>query len=1673
MHAVTSRLARRSGAVTAAALTAVAVSFAGVGPAWGAVSPTSQVIINEVYGAGGNAGAVLTNDYIELYNTGTTAVDVSGWSVQYASAAGTNWSGLIPLTGSIAAQSYYLVQGSSGGTAGTALPTAQATGAVNLSGTTGNVALASSATKLACLTTACAADPVVVDLVGFGAGQAFAGTAPAPAPSATTSIFRTAFANTANNVADFVAGTPTPQAGSSTPPVDPPVDPPAATPATIPAIQGTGAASTLLGQSVVTDGVVTAVYPTGGLFGFAIQTPGSGGDTDVTGRTASDGLFVYQVSGGAPTVTVGQHVQVTGTVAEFNGLTQITVPNATGYTVLADTVAPVAPVAAAWPTTDAARETLESMLFAPTGDYTVTNTYSTGQYGEVGLAFGTTPLLQSTEVGAPGSAEAIATTASNAARGVVLDDGASTNFLNSANTSQTPPYVSLTDPVRVGALAEFNKPVIVDYRNNTWKLNPTTQVTSTTLGADRTTFKNTRTAAPDVAALATADLTVASFNVLNYFTTLGSTFGGCTAYNDRAGVGITTNTCNAANGPRGAWDAASLQRQQDKIVAAINATDADVTGLMEIENSATVDGAAATDEALATLVDALNAGAGSTRWAFVPSSTDLPDPAGLDVITNAIIYQPASVVRVGDSRALGDQSDTGEAFVNAREPIGQAFAPAAGGEPFFVAVNHLKSKGSAGPLPGDADAGDGQGASNASRVAQTTAIAAWVPTVLASYADPITDVALLGDFNAYTQEDPLQVLYAAGYTDAASALAPGEYSYSFSGLAGSLDHVLLNDGFLARATGADIWNINSGEALALEYSRYNSHGSLFYDTTPYRSSDHDPVVVGLAANATVPLNLLNINDFHGRIDANTVKFAGTVEQLRDAGGADNTLFLSAGDNIGATLYASASAKDQPTIDVLNALELKSSAVGNHEFDQGFADLTDRVINNAAPNAKWNYLGANVYLKGTTTPALDEYALHTVNGVRVGVIGVITQETPALVSPGGITTLDFGDPVDAVNRVAAQLSDGDAANGEADVLIAEYHEGAGAGTAENATLEQEIAAGGAFAKIVTQTDATVDAIFTGHTHKQYAWSAPVPGTTTGATRPVLQTGSYGEFIGQVVLTVDQGTGAVLAHTEANVKRTTVADATLVAAYPNVAAVKVITDAAIAAAAVTGNVEVGKVLADITTAYTPNLDPTKPPVRDDRASESTLGNLVANALRDSLADPVRGGAEIGVVNPGGLRADLLYSPDGVVTVAEANAVLPFLNNLNTTSLTGAQFKVLLEQQWQRDALGNVPSRPYLQLGLSDNVSYTYDAALPEGSRITSISVNGAPIDAAASYRIGTFSFLVTGGDNFRVFTQGTDTRDSGLVDRDAWISYLTTNSPVSPDFARHAVAVTGIPASVGTGEQVTLGVSKLDLTSLGSPANSALTATWEGSAAAPTNVAVAAGAATVVAVVPDDVVGNATLVLVASPSGTTVRVPITVTKTLTATQTTLSLSKTSVTYGSDVTAKVTVTGATTGQVTVSWGSGSKTVALVKGAATTKLPTDLVAGTYTVTATFGGTADAAPSTSAGVTLTVTGRASEVRASLVPSTVFQGLPAVVLASVRTGGRVATGQVTVTVDGVLVATKALVLGSAVVVLPSNLAVGKHEVAVSYLGNPTTAPSVDTETLTVKKWSHWGLWGNR
>ncbi|WP_068261118.1 bifunctional metallophosphatase/5'-nucleotidase [Janibacter limosus] len=569
----------------------------------------------------------------------------------------------------------------------------------------------------------------------------------------------------------------------------------------------------------------------------------------------------------------------------------------------------------------------------------------------------------------------------------------------------------------------------------------------------------------------------------------------------------------------------------------------------------------------------------------------------------------------------------------------------------------------------------------------------------------------------------------------------------------------------------------------------------------------DPVDPGGIDPALTTVNLLNINDFHGRIDTDGTGASGkalacTVVTTRAALGEDSTALLSAGDNIGASPFTSASQEDLPTITFLNALGLKASAVGNHEFDRGFSDLTGRVDQ----AADYEQLGANVYERGTSNPALSEYEIVEVDGIKVGVVGAITQQTPSLVTPTGVAGLDFGDPVAAVNRVAAQLKDGDATNGEADVVVAEYHEGATEGDSLS-TFDDQVRAGGAFAAIANDTGAEVDAIFTGHTHKGYAWDAPAP--DGDGTRPIIQSNSYGDTLGQLQLGIDPATGEVVEYSATNIA---VEDATdECAANPVYTTAAGIVDDAVAEGNELGKQVIGEVTDNITTAH-------KDGERDDRLRESTLGNLTADIWLDALNQPGRSGADIGIMNSGGLRDELLYEPTGSeepgeVTYAEAAAINPFANTMMTVDLTGTQFVTLLEQQWQPEG----SSRPFLKLGLSDNVSYTYDPDAALGERVTAVSVDDAPIDADGTYTVASGSFLIGGGDNFAVLAEGTNATDTGLIDTDAFVNYFSRHDSVSPDFRKQAIAVTDAPSEITTGDEVSFTASDLDLTSLGSPTN----------------------------------------------------------------------------------------------------------------------------------------------------------------------------------------------------------------------------------------------------------------
>ncbi|MDO4898957.1 MAG: ExeM/NucH family extracellular endonuclease, partial [Rothia sp. (in: high G+C Gram-positive bacteria)] len=593
----------------------------------------------------------------------------------------------------------------------------------------------------------------------------------------------------------------------------------------IAAIQGEGAVSPLNGKTVTTRGVVTAVYPEGGIRGYYIQTEGTGGDASRS--SASDGIFIYSPSTVA-SVSQGQFLEVTGTVSEHQGQTQIAVTQAADMKLLAEPFTPISPVTEALPEDETGRESLEGMLVQPTGPITVTDNYNTNRYGEIGLVNGTQPLRTATDVIAPG-ADAIAYEANNAAKAFVLDDGATIDYTRGGKDVPLP-YLSEQPPLRVGAQLTFTHPVVLSYSFDAWRLQPTSQITGASdPAALPATWTNTRSAAPAL----TSPQTASSFNVLNYFTTLGDTVAGCKFYTDRANTPITVSGSCAV---RGAATLASFERQESKIVKAINAIDTSVLSLEEIENSL-VTGGKDRDEALNTLVAALNEDAGYQKWAAVPSPSVLPTTE--DVIRTAFIYQPAEVKPVGESEILDSP-----AFANARQPLAQVFAPVNAtmlydDEVFVAIVNHFKSKGSGSGK--NADQGDGQGASNADRVAQAKAL---IEFAHEQQEEAHThNVLLLGDFNSYTQEDPMRLFYKAGYTNLGEQFGAGN-TYLHGGRVGSLDHILASPSMTQKVTEAQVWNVNSTESIAHEYSRYNYNVSNLYENNEFRSSDHDPVLVG-------------------------------------------------------------------------------------------------------------------------------------------------------------------------------------------------------------------------------------------------------------------------------------------------------------------------------------------------------------------------------------------------------------------------------------------------------------------------------------------------------------------------------------------------------------------------------------------------------------------------------------------------------------------------------------------------------------------------------------------------------------------------------------------------------------------------------------------------------------
>ena len=791
-------------------------SLLAAGIALPAAASPSGVVVSQVYGGGGNAGATLKNDFIELFNAGSSPVSLAGWSVQYNSTTGTGTWQKTELTGVVLQpRQYYLVQ-EAFGTGGTQdLPTPDAIGTIAMGSTGGKVALVSSTAPLV------GDKPVsdtIVDLVGFGSANYYEGAGAAPAPSNTTSDQRSAggCTDTDQNAGDFATGAPNPR-NTASPAGTCSGDGP--TVRTIMEIQGSGATSPYVGEAVQTSGVVTRVNNNG----FFLQDPVGDGD-DAT----SDGIFVY--TGAAPSVSVGQLVQFTAVISEFNtgaadnadtAAHPVTELTGVGSLQVLSSGHVIAPKLIALPElVNDDLEHVEAMLVTLAGPLTASQNYFQGRYGQVTLS-ANGRMQTPTNRFRPGTPEAIALADSNARSRIILDDGTSQQ-----NPDPTP-YLGEDDTLRAGDTVPSVTGVI-DYglatSSNTgygdYRIHPTEAVVFSR--------DNPRAAAP---APQPGNLKLASFNVLNYFTT----FTDGTDVFGNTGQGCLLDGVSSPGNCRGASNLAEFERQRTKIIEAIAAIDADALGLMEMQNNGAT--------AVGNLVEGLNAKMGAGTYAVVG------DPAGgtgSDAIKVAMIYKPARLLPAGPS-----QTDT-DAIHN-RPPLAQTFA-ALNGERFTLVVNHLKSKGSCPAAddpdyPGNFDAGDGQGCWNARRVLQAQRTANWVAS-LASGAG--TDRALLlGDMNSYAQEDPVIAFADGGYADQIARFNGFGYSYVFDGAAGRLDHALATASLAAQVTDAAEWHINADEPSVIDYNTEFKKplcpacGPDHYTPTAYRSSDHDPVVTGL------------------------------------------------------------------------------------------------------------------------------------------------------------------------------------------------------------------------------------------------------------------------------------------------------------------------------------------------------------------------------------------------------------------------------------------------------------------------------------------------------------------------------------------------------------------------------------------------------------------------------------------------------------------------------------------------------------------------------------------------------------------------------------------------------------------------------------------------------------
>ena len=558
----------------------------------------------------------------------------------------------------------------------------------------------------------------------------------------------------------------------------------------------------MVSQTVTVRGVVVGEFQNQtktALNGFFIQQAVPDADP-----MTSEGIFVFAPA--AAKVRMGDYLQVSGVVSEFGGATDSITQISGSVTVsLCGTDIAVTPTPVSLPVaTSTTLERYEGMLVEINQTLAVTESFELGRFGQMVLALGGRQFH-------PNNGNAVVTNAQNLLSRIVLDDGSSMSNPNPI------PYLSASGSAGTRRMGDTTSRVtgVLSHNFAAYRIHPTAVPVFTNVNLRQAT-----------APVASGTLKVASFNVLNYFTTFtdGQTAAGLSGQGCTLGIGsVTASNC------RGASNLNEFQRQRAKIVAAIAGLDADVVGLMEIQN---------TDVATQDLVAALNASAGAGTYAMVNSGV-----FGTDAIKVDILYKPARVKRVG-----GVVLPTGSDLANytapsGRPPLAQRFQTVANNGGFWFVVNHFKSKGSC-PSSGDIDLG--QGCFNTGRTQQAHALNSFVAKLKLQGED---DVLMMGDFNSYLLEDPTAVLESAGNESLLKRMpANDRFTYVFGGETGALDHAYASGSLRAQVSSIGVWHINADEPSVLDYNTDFNTDDRFAPT-PFRASDHDPVLVGLTLNA--------------------------------------------------------------------------------------------------------------------------------------------------------------------------------------------------------------------------------------------------------------------------------------------------------------------------------------------------------------------------------------------------------------------------------------------------------------------------------------------------------------------------------------------------------------------------------------------------------------------------------------------------------------------------------------------------------------------------------------------------------------------------------------------------------------------------------------------------------